>query len=113
MNITMETDLPFLSREEDRHGNDRIYVRRNGKRIRIREKERTPAFARAYAEAVEKLGAPKSKPQPTARRRIPKVRSAGSGRNISSRRARTASSSSPRILSVHAATLWRNASGCR
>jgi integrase len=61
MNITMETDLPFLSREEDRHGNDRIYVRRNGKRIRIREEEATPAFARAYADAVEKLGVPPSK----------------------------------------------------
>jgi len=61
MSVTMETDLPFLSREPDRHGNDRIYVRRNGKRIRIREKERTPEFARAYAEAVDKLGVPKSK----------------------------------------------------
>ena len=41
----METDLPYLSRDSDRHGNLRIYVRRNGKRIRIREKEGTVAFA--------------------------------------------------------------------
>jgi len=57
----METNLPFLERDEDRHGNDRIYVRRNGKRIRIRETEGTPAFAGAYAAAVEKLGDPPSK----------------------------------------------------
>ena len=57
----MEIEFGYLSREINRHGNECIYVRRNGKRIRIREKEGTPAFARAYAEAVEKLGVPKSK----------------------------------------------------
>ncbi|MGY8667048.1 tyrosine-type recombinase/integrase [Bradyrhizobium sp. UFLA05-109] len=51
----MKTDLPYLSREEDRHGNPRIYVRRGGKRIRIREQEGTPAFAEAYAAAVKQL----------------------------------------------------------
>jgi integrase len=56
MSITMETDLPYLSREEDRHGNSRIYVRRNGRRIRIREREGTPDFAEAYIEAIDKLG---------------------------------------------------------
>src|SRR6516225_5386362 len=61
MSITMETDLPYLSRGPGRHGNPRIYVRRNGKRIRIREPEGTPAFAKAYSEAVEKLGDPPSK----------------------------------------------------
>jgi integrase len=61
VSITMETDLPYLSRDPDRHGNPRIYVRRNGKRIRIREAEGTPAFAKAYSEAVEKLGDPPSK----------------------------------------------------
>jgi integrase len=57
----MQTELPFLSREIDRHGNSRIYVRRSGKRIRIRERENTPDFAKAYTEAVEKLGEPRSK----------------------------------------------------
>jgi integrase len=57
----METTLPYLERDEDRHGNPRIYVRRNGKRIRIREAQGTPAFAKAYTEAVDKLGEPKSK----------------------------------------------------
>jgi hypothetical protein len=56
-----QTDLPYLSRETDRHGNDRIYVRRNGKRFRLREPEGTPAFAKEYAEAVDKLGDPPSK----------------------------------------------------
>ncbi len=57
----MQTDLPYLSRDPDRHGNDRVYVRRNGKRIRIREDEGTPAFAKAYADAVERLGARRGK----------------------------------------------------
>jgi integrase len=53
--MAMETDLPYLSNEPDRHGNDRLYVRRHGKRVRLREPEGTPAFAKAYAEAVDKL----------------------------------------------------------
>ena len=57
----MKTVLPYLSRERNRHGTPVIFVRRNGRRIRIREPEGTPAFARAYAEAVESLGLPPSK----------------------------------------------------
>jgi hypothetical protein len=57
----MKTDLPYLSRDPDRHGNDRIYVRRNGKRIRLREKEGTAAFAKEYADAVDQLGSSPSK----------------------------------------------------
>jgi integrase len=56
-----QTDLDYLSREENRHGNEVLYVRRNGKRIRIKEPEGTPAFVRAYADAVDKLGVPPSK----------------------------------------------------
>lgn len=52
-----ETDLHYLERDEDRHGNPRVYVRRNGKRIRIRETEGTTAFTRAYSDAVDKLDA--------------------------------------------------------
>jgi hypothetical protein len=51
----METNLPYLERDEDRHGNPRVYVRRHGKRIRIRENEGTPAFAKAYSDALEWL----------------------------------------------------------
>jgi integrase len=53
----METDLPYLLRDRDRHGKDRLYVRIAGKKVRIREPEGTPGFARAYADAVELLGA--------------------------------------------------------
>lgn len=53
--MTMETDLPYLSRDPDRHGNPRVYVRRNGRRIRIKAKEGTPAFAAAYSAAVASL----------------------------------------------------------
>lgn len=61
--MTMETDLPYLERDKDRHGNPRVYVRRNGKRIRIRAPEGTAAFARAYSDAVESL---ERKPGPAA-----------------------------------------------
>jgi integrase len=57
----VETELPYLSREPDRHGNDRLYVRRHGRRIRIRVAEGTPAFAKAYSQAVDQLGEPPSK----------------------------------------------------
>lgn len=53
---TMEANFPYLERDEDRYENERIYVRRHGKRIRIREKEGTEAFAKAYAAALEVLG---------------------------------------------------------
>lgn len=55
--MTMETDLPYLERDTDRHGNPRIYVRRHGKRIRIKEAEGTVAFAKAYSDALERLDA--------------------------------------------------------
>ena len=48
----METDLPYLQRDKDRHGNPRIYVRRNGKRVRIREQEGTLEFAKAVCEGA-------------------------------------------------------------
>ena len=53
---SMEANFPYLERDEDRHGNERFYVRRHGKRIRIREKEGSEAFAKAYAAALEALG---------------------------------------------------------
>ena len=41
--------------DTDRHGNDRLFVRRHGKKIRIREQPGTPAFAAAYTAALEAL----------------------------------------------------------
>lgn len=56
--MTMRMELPYLSAEVDRHGNPRLYVRFGGRRIRIREKRGTAAFAAAYAAAVETLARP-------------------------------------------------------
>lgn len=53
--MTMKTDLPYLERDKDRHGNQRVYVRRHGKRIRIKAPEGSPAFAKAYSDALERL----------------------------------------------------------
>lgn len=56
--MTVKLDLPYLSPETDRHGNDRLYVRRKGRRVRIRQKPGTPEFAKAYAAAIEELASP-------------------------------------------------------
>jgi integrase len=57
----MEIDLPYLSSERDRHGNERLYVRRNGKRRRLLVAPGHPDFVKAYSAALEQLGAPLSK----------------------------------------------------
>ena len=54
----MKTELPYLSREKNRHGTECLFVRRHGKRIRIREPENTPAFAKAYSDALDALEKP-------------------------------------------------------
>lgn len=53
--MKMETELPYLSREPDRHGNERLYVRRHGKRVRIKAAQGTPEFAAAYTAALDRL----------------------------------------------------------
>jgi integrase len=50
-------DLPYLMEDTDRHGNHRIFARRNGRKIRIREQPGTPGFMAAYKAALEILGA--------------------------------------------------------
>ncbi len=54
--MNMKINLPYLLTDCDRHGNKRTYVRRHGKRIRIKEAHGTHAFTLAYADAVERLG---------------------------------------------------------
>jgi hypothetical protein len=54
----VRVEFPYLKEDTDRHGNIRIYVRRGGCKIRIREPKGSPGFARAYAEAVEALDHP-------------------------------------------------------
>lgn len=51
----VKTDLPYLHPETTRHGQDVFYVRRFGRRIRLREAEGSPAFTEAYAKAVREL----------------------------------------------------------
>jgi integrase len=56
----VNTYLQYLVRDRDRHGNERLYVRKRGRRskIRIREEFGSPAFWKAYGAAVEKLRGP-------------------------------------------------------
>ncbi len=52
----MRLNFPYLMIDRDRHGNERVYVRRNGRKVRIRERrEDSVEFARAYADAVDRL----------------------------------------------------------
>jgi integrase len=60
----MKVDLPHLGEEPDRHGNIRLYVRRYGRRIRIRVARDDPGFVDAYQNALVSL-ADLSRPSPT------------------------------------------------
>lgn len=53
--MIMDTTLPYLERDQDRHGNPRVYVRRHGRRIRLKAEEGTTAFAEAYSAALVSL----------------------------------------------------------
>ena len=48
----MKIDLKFICEDTDRHGNARLYVRRNGRKIRIRERWGTPDFLASYHAAL-------------------------------------------------------------
>jgi integrase len=52
---SVRLDLPYLMADTDRHGNRRLFVRRHGRKIRIREQQGTAAFASAYTAALEAL----------------------------------------------------------
>jgi integrase len=58
----MEIDLPYLSIERNRHGKKVVFVRRHGRRIRIRELLGTTAFLEAYKEALQRVS-PTGPPQ--------------------------------------------------
>jgi integrase len=47
-------DLRYLVRDTDRHGNERIYVRRHGRKVRIRELATVEEFMVAYRAALER-----------------------------------------------------------
>jgi integrase len=63
--------LPYLSIETDRHGNDRYYVRRGGKRKRIRETPGTPAFLAAYQALLSTDSDPTPQKAIAATKRLP------------------------------------------
>ncbi len=46
-------DLKYLVKDTDRHGNARIYVRRHGRKVRIRELATVEDFMAAYRAALE------------------------------------------------------------
>jgi integrase len=54
-------EFPYLKEDTDRHGNVRVYVRRNGCKIRIRAPKGSREFACAYAEAVHALESPRAR----------------------------------------------------
>jgi len=60
----LKVDLPYLSAEIDRHGNDRLYVRRHGRRVRLRLAPGEPGFADAYSAAVRGLERPQGREGP-------------------------------------------------
>src|SRR5262245_19879493 len=51
----MKINIPYLSPETNRHGNEVLFVRRFGRRIRIKEKPGTEEFNAAYAAALARL----------------------------------------------------------
>ena len=51
----VRANFPYLISDRDRHGVTRYYVRRHGRKIRIREKPGTDTFAEAYTEALRSL----------------------------------------------------------
>jgi integrase len=54
----MRIDFPYLMQDRDRHGNVRVYVRRDGRKVRIKEPMGSPGFAKAYSEAMDALEHP-------------------------------------------------------
>jgi len=61
--------LKYLVEDMDRHGNVRVYVRRNGRKVRLQETTGTEAFMAEYWAALQKLEAgdlPSNVPSPAA-----------------------------------------------
>jgi hypothetical protein len=69
--VDMQIDLPHLSEEWDRHGNVRLYVRRHGRRIRLRVARNDAGFLDAYKTALELLAEARPvSPLPRSRRSL-------------------------------------------
>jgi integrase len=59
----MKFQLPYVVSDPDRHGNPRLYVRRHGRKVRIRQEPGTEGFLQAYHEALRALE-PQGSPPP-------------------------------------------------
>jgi integrase len=59
----MRITLHYICEDRDRHGNLRLYVRRNGRKIRIRERWGTPGFLDAYNSALDATERPNPSPK--------------------------------------------------
>ena len=58
----MKVEFKYLIKDQDRHGNVRVYVRIRGKgKIRLRAEPGTADFSAAYQAAIEKLNGEKPK----------------------------------------------------
>jgi hypothetical protein len=51
----MLLDFPYLKSDPDRHGNERLYIRRHDRKIRLRETPGTPAFITEYDTGLKSL----------------------------------------------------------
>ena len=58
-------DLKYLVKDTDRHGNERIYVRQRGRKVRVRDLATVEEFMAAYRAALENVCRP-AKFKPTA-----------------------------------------------
>ena len=53
--LALRLDLPYLMADTDRHGNERLFVRRFGRECRIRAKPGTTDFTKLYNDALDAL----------------------------------------------------------
>jgi hypothetical protein len=53
--ILMKLEFPYLKSDPDRHGNERLYVRRHDRKIRLRETPGTAAFIAEYDAGLKRL----------------------------------------------------------
>jgi integrase len=60
----MKVKFKHLVQDLDRHGNVRVYVRVNGRKVRIRESVGTPKFLALYGAAVDALKSGVEPPRP-------------------------------------------------
>src|SRR3954451_9918822 len=60
----MKIDLPYIVSDKDRRGNRRLYVRRFGKKVRLRAKPHTMAFMQEYNDGLTALEVANADPTP-------------------------------------------------